>query len=295
MKISKKLILIIIAAILNFLIISCVFYLFFVRDDIVFAVKDAFAERSGEYSLELTGIDSDNIKNVLISDIKGEKNNIKYCNFLMLINEDYLLDNTFSPDLENYKDTSLLIDKNIALPLSDMFSKALEETEDKILIMSTYRDFKHQMEVFKEDKKTAAVPGSSEHQSGLALDLYVNKHAGRKFISTKGGKWIYNNCCDYGFIIRYPFFKKSITNIPFEPWHIRYVGFPHSEIIYNEKQTLEEYINGFQIDLFYKYKNYIISRQKPKDNMLSIPKNLKNVWISPDNMGFYFITGEIIS
>lgn len=295
MKLSKKIIVTTFVLLLNVIVLGCCCYLFVVRDDIVFGLKDAFSERTCENNLEITGIDIENIKNISIKDIKDGRTDIKYNNFLLLINQDHLIGNEFSPKLQNYKNTSHLVDENIISPLSEMLKQALNDTEDKILIMSSYRDFKHQAEIFNEDKKIAAIPGSSEHQSGLALDLYVKQNAGRKFISTRGGKWIYNNCYNYGFVIRYPLFKENITSIPYEPWHIRYVGLPHSKIMYQNKYTLEEYINKFSIDMFYKYDNYIISRQKAKNNEIIIPSNLKNVQISPDNMGFYFITGEIIS
>lgn len=294
MKLSKKIVFAITVLLLNAIILGCLGYLFFVRDDIVFGLKDAFSERTCENNLEITGIDMENIKSISIKDIKDGKTNIRYNNSLLLINQEHLVDNTFLPNIKNYKNTSLMVDENVIMPLSDMLSKALNHTGDKILIMSSYRDFNHQVEIFNEDKKTAAIPGSSEHQSGLALDLYVKENAGRKFISTDGGKWIYNNCWNYGFVVRYPLLKENITNIPYEPWHIRYVGLPHSKIMYDNKYTLEEYINKFSIDMFYKYGNYIISRQKPINNQIIIPSNLKNVWISPDNMGFYFITGEIL-
>lgn len=95
----------------------------------------------------------------------------------------------------------------------------------------------------------------------------------------------------YGFIIRYPLFKKHITGIRFEPWHIRYVGLPHSEIIYKERLTLEEYIESLEVGRYYRFKNYYISRQQGEK--LLIPSNLTDVVVSPDNTGFYIITGRI--
>ena len=98
------------------------------------------------------------------------------------------------------------------------------------------------------------------------------------------------NCGDFGFIIRYPAGKENITGFNYEPWHIRYVGMPHSKIITEGGITLEEYIDSLEIDNWYSYNNYLISRQNP-DN-LKIPSTYKNndIKVSPDNTGYYIIT-----
>ncbi len=56
------------------------------------------------------------------------------------------------------------------------------------------------------------------------------------------GKWIEKNAWKYGFILRYPQDKTAITGIQYEPWHIRYVGFPHSAIMHEKNFALEEYL-----------------------------------------------------
>ena len=93
----------------------------------------------------------------------------------------------------------------------------------------------------------SARPGHSEHQSGLAADikgpndyLYLNQ----EWINTSEGQWLNNNCSKYGFIIRYPKGKESITGYIYEPWHIRYVGVDVATQLYNGGNwiTLEEYL-----------------------------------------------------
>lgn len=77
----------------------------------------------------------------------------------------------------------------------------------------------------------------------------------------------------------------------YEPWHIRYVGQPHAEIIHNNRLTLEEYINSLKNGVWYSVDNYLISRQNAQDgNMLSLPENFESAVISPDNTGSYLIT-----
>jgi len=89
--------------------------------------------------------------------------------------------------------------------------------------------------------ETIQRPGSSEHQTGLALDVTVSGDLTQAFASTPAGVWIAENSHRFGFIIRYPQAKTEITHIIYEPWHLRYVGVPHSTIMYENNLTLEEY------------------------------------------------------
>lgn len=88
-------------------------------------------------------------------------------------------------------------------------------------------------------KLTVAVPGTSEHHTGLAFDVTV---PGVSFKGTDQAKWLAANCWDYGFIIRYEEDKQEITGFLAEPWHIRYVGKNHSIPLRDSGLCLEEYI-----------------------------------------------------
>lgn len=93
-----------------------------------------------------------------------------------------------------------------------------------------------------------ALPGTSEHQSGLALDVScpaVNHELITEFAETPEGKWLVKNASLYGFIIRYPANKESVTGIPWEPWHIRYVTRPLASCLALTGLTLEEYYTTF--------------------------------------------------
>ncbi|MDR0821190.1 MAG: M15 family metallopeptidase [Oscillospiraceae bacterium] len=95
-----------------------------------------------------------------------------------------------------------------------------------------------------------APPGSSEHNAGLALDIVniswwtYHKILEEGFENTPEFKWLYNNCWKYGFILRYPKGKETITGYVYEPWHYRFVGVEHAEKIMKEGLTLEEYLAG---------------------------------------------------
>ncbi len=90
-----------------------------------------------------------------------------------------------------------------------------------------------------EADRYSARPGYSEHQSGLAFDINDTSSA---FASTPEAYWLAKNAYKYGFILRYPEGKESITGYMFEPWHYRYVGVEKAKLIYDSGLTLEEYL-----------------------------------------------------
>lgn len=120
---------------------------------------------------------------------------------------------------------------------------------------STFRSYDYQTTLYERyvarDGREAADrysarPGYSEHQTGLAFDIgEVNfeKHwASPSFEETEAGKWVAANAHRYGFIMRYPKGKESITGYMHESWHFRYVGEKIAGEIYKQNSTLEEYL-----------------------------------------------------
>lgn len=95
-------------------------------------------------------------------------------------------------------------------------------------------------------QKYVALPGHSEHQTGLAIDLGLRQdHIDficPEFPNTGICRLFREKASDYGFILRYPPGKEHITGISHEPWHFRYVGRPHAQIMEQEGLTLEEYV-----------------------------------------------------
>ncbi len=94
----------------------------------------------------------------------------------------------------------------------------------------------------------AAKPGYSEHQTGLALDFTDDPTITNQtvdFANTGSGQWLYEHAHEYGFILRYPKGKESITGYAFQPWHYRYVGVDTANAIYavSPDETFEEYFN----------------------------------------------------
>ena len=95
-----------------------------------------------------------------------------------------------------------------------------------------------------------AMPGCSEHQTGLAVDLSTSEIDYRNssdFADTAAGRWVAENAHKFGFILRFPEDKTDITGYSYEPWHIRYVGLTAAADIYEENLTLEEYLEQLEL------------------------------------------------
>ena len=153
------------------------------------------------------------------------------------------------------------MDSRIAESLMDMIHDAAKAGHT-IYIISAYRDLDRQTYLYKAEVKewlalgysqkgaeekaatVVALPGTSEHHLGLAVDLVDSTHVqldeGAEL--TKGYKWLVKNCHKYGFILRYPNGATDITGIIYEPWHFRYVGEEAAKEIMEAGITLEEYL-----------------------------------------------------
>lgn len=178
---------------------------------------------------------------------------------LILVNKEHLIPEDYRFRLATVSDT-VQTDVRVAGYLADMI-KAARSEGISLYVASSYRDLKRQTYVFNrkinelkaegydEDEAFAmaseviAIPGSSEHSIGLAVDLVTAEHdeLDEAFAYTDGGRWLAKNAPDYGFILRYPRGKEDITKIEFEPWHYRFVGVEAAKEITEMGLCLEEY------------------------------------------------------
>ncbi|QJC52612.1 M15 family metallopeptidase [Paenibacillus albicereus] len=123
---------------------------------------------------------------------------------------------------------------------AELVAAAREDGVDGLVVNSAYRSVQEQERLYREQGPDYALPaGHSEHNTGLALD--VGSVYGR-MESAEEGRWMREHAWQHGFILRYPEDKTEVTGIQYEPWHFRYVGLPHSEIIQERGLALEEYI-----------------------------------------------------
>lgn len=185
--------------------------------------------------------------------------------YLFLINYENKLEKDYMPAqltdlIHTRKDgrNTQQLDLYAAKAMEAMLKEAAANGYTSLSITSGYRSYNYQQVLFNnqvsalrasygdkaEIKATEAValPGTSEHQSGLCADLHNLPSASQKFAQTKEYEWLVENCAKFGFILRYPKNKTEITKIMFEPWHYRYVGRYHAERIMQEGMCLEEYI-----------------------------------------------------
>lgn len=210
---------------------------------------------------------------------------------MMLVNTEYMLAPDFTPTVSQYKESGVYMNDCMVTPYAILSAAVQKETGQPLYVSSHFRSTEKQEALYREDPDTATLPGASEHQAGLCVDVYVSGYAGDGFARSKAGKFIAKSGWRYGFIIRYPSYGEDVTGIRYEPWHIRYVGSPHAEIITKNRLTLEEYVQGFEVGIWYAYGGYYLCRQTlTEDGGLYLPSDLQSVVISPDNTGCYFIT-----
>ncbi len=212
---------------------------------------------------------------------------------MMLINTTHVIAEGFDFNIEEYKDTTVYMNSCMLDAYAALSGAVTDNTGKKLYVSSDVRTREEQETLYLEDPTTATLPGASEHESGLCVDVYVAYYAGDAFLESKAGRFVNSHAHEYGFIIRYPSYGEDSTGIRFEPWHVRYVGQPHADFIYNNNLTLEEYIEMLQIGEFYQIGDYIISRQMADGENLQIPVNATEVTVSPDNTGAYVITAKI--
>jgi len=181
--------------------------------------------------------------------------NMIYTGDLILVNRDYPYRGESSYkalmpiDSLNVK---VLLARHVVSIYNNLINKL--KAQNRITVVSGWRSQKEQEEIFNESlmkhgknftSKYVALPGHSEHQTGLALDLALNQpdiDFLRPCFPNTGVCASFRKKADrFGFIERYPEGKEDITGIAYEPWHFRYVGFPHSIIMKQTGDTLEEY------------------------------------------------------
>ncbi len=181
----------------------------------------------------------------------------------VLVNRAFLLPSSYEPKdlvIPDVKfDTKIVTDKHymrkVAATALEKMVKAAKKKKLKIVGVSGYRSYDRQKQVYDQSAKLngkthadkyCAVPGSSEHQTGLSIDVStkeVRYSLLPEFAQTKESKWIEKNAHIYGYVVRYPKNKSKITGYNYEPWHLRYVGPKVATYLYENKLTLEEYYN----------------------------------------------------
>ena len=184
--------------------------------------------------------------------------------YLRLINDDHPLGPDYSPANLEEVVPGHQVDARILNNAQRMINDALYEGLH-LQVVSSYRTYIQQKELFiqqmwhwnsqgfnifdayHEAARSVAIPGSSEHQSGLALDIIAPNFSffDEELVNTPEIQWLKANAWQYGFILRYPVDAVHITGIIFEPWHWRYVGEEAAREIHQRGITLEEFLGVY--------------------------------------------------
>ena len=180
---------------------------------------------------------------------------------LILVNKQHPIPDDYEFNLGTISG-SMQCDERVISPLFDML-KAARADGVNLIVCSPYRDLGRQtmlfgnkvdrymgagmsyMDAYNLASQAVTVPGSSEHQIGLAIDIITDGYSSldEGFGETDAGKWLADNSAKYGFILRYPSGKEEITSIEYEPWHFRYVGVDAAGVITDNGLCLEEFWN----------------------------------------------------
>lgn len=166
-----------------------------------------------------------------------EPKGVTYIQGILIANKTYALPSTYAPGVDATAQAAL--NKMIAAAASDGIN---------LYAVSSYRSYSTQAILYNNyvardgvaaADRYSARAGHSEHQTGLAFDLNSLEES---WGETAEGKWLAANCHKYGFIIRYPKDKESVTGYMYEPWHVRYLGEDIASEVYKSGKCLEEYL-----------------------------------------------------
>lgn len=211
-------------------------------------------------------------------------------NVMLLVNADHPLPEGYEPDLVEYNGAKmhpLMLDGYIR-----MRDDVQKQTGVRIYVASDYRTPEEQSAIINSAEEGIAAPlGCSEHEAGLALDLYAPYFDGIDFLRSRAGRAVNRACAEYGYIIRYPVDKTNVTGIAYEPWHVRYVGAPHANIIMESGLAYEEYLEYLTPGVWFRTGSYLIARLAPE--ALELPTGWTTCSLSPDNTGYYVVTLQL--
>ena len=192
--------------------------------------------------------------------------------YLILVNDDNTLDMDYVPeDLFDLVDTrndgrnTQQMRLYAAKALEALLIEMRESGYRDVSVTSAYRDYQYQEGLFnsyveqemqnglsneealKKVRTYSAEAGTSEHQTGLCCDMHNLPAADQAFKEERSYKWLKENSWKFGFVLRFPEDKETVTDIEFEPWHYRFVGRYNADKINGLGMCLEEYtsyLNG---------------------------------------------------
>jgi len=228
-----------------------------------------------------------------------------YTGNLILVNAHYPVHSTNIEGLSSvdarYPDVNMK--RDAANVLQSIFDKI--GCTDEIVAVSGHRTVAEQVEIYNSSmrdngrsftEKYVALPNHSEHHTGLAIDLGLKQEV----IDFIRPEFPYEGICNefrkqapyYGFIERYQSDKEDITGIAHEPWHFRYVGYPHSEVMDKENLALEEYIEYMRNFTYNKEHLCMSGNDGNEIEIFYVPCNADKVEITIPEHTVYQVSGN---
>jgi len=197
--------------------------------------------------------------------------------------------------------------ENMVKMIGDFYEKY---HNDSLIIYGSYRTTDFQRQLYEadlaatgnEESTRVAKPGFSEHESGYAFDFSTVPDY--DYDGTGDYAWFTENSYKYGFILRYPESKESITKIQYEPWHFRYVGYPHAYYMTKNSLCMEEYMKlieehpysgehlEFTADDGQTYEVYFVASDDSAENTdVPVPSGLEYT-VSGNNYSGFVVTAK---
>ncbi|MDD4112795.1 MAG: D-alanyl-D-alanine carboxypeptidase family protein [Herbinix sp.] len=221
------------------------------------------------------------------------------------VNKEYCLPKDYVP--ENLVVTNISFDISgnderklmrveAAVAIEKLFTAALED-DITLYGISGYRSYSRQKEIFLNNivhrgknhtLKYSAAPGTSEHQTGLSMDVSsksVRYKLITNFAKCDEGIWLADNAHKFGFIIRYPKNQYASTGYAYEPWHIRFVGEDLANYLYVNNITLDDYYKYEQSEGFdYESEYADLINYKPPITPTPIPEEELEEQVPTDDL-----------
>lgn len=208
-------------------------------------------------------------------------------------------------DSYQVKNEDVLVARQITEPLNDLMDDfyGIYHT-DAVMVISGHRTYDYQQGLLNDEIEEkgeveaynwVAVPGSSEHHTGLAFDVCLYDEERGEYDGTGDFAWINQNAYRYGFVVRYQDDKAAVTGISHEPWHFRYVGVPHAYVMKQKGFCYEEYVDYLRnyrygethLLVTYEGRNWEI--YYTEDTEVPVPKD-KGYSVSGNNVDGFIVT-----
>ncbi|MCL2664687.1 MAG: M15 family metallopeptidase [Defluviitaleaceae bacterium] len=180
-----------------------------------------------------------------------------------------------------------------------LFEAAAEAEAGMFYVSSGYRSFDEQAELYSGGSNGYALPpGCSEHHTGLAIDIMASGVSQQALGNSPQGKWLEKNAHRFGLILRYPDGARHITGVPYEPWHFRFVGLPHSLFMFENGMVFEEYINFLRqygrVEIELDGKTFAAVYTEATNGTINVPAGT-DFFVSSDNTGNYIVTWLLLN